>query len=622
MKRTHETICLSVAVILVVYNVANAQRQDTAFVFTGQLDAQITQASQTCEFEFTLWDEMEGGQRTGRTLAFDGWESNRPRVPIKNNQYEVMLDFGLSIEDSESLWVEARYSCGRAAPWYVLENRIAIDEEMYFALDDKIKPTRINNNRPIQNIDPIIIEEAGLGTPDGHSLDAADGDPIDVVFVDNDGNVGVGITTPTDKLHVVGNATIDGDLTINSKIQVNGDNNPLEIHVNGTRALRFEYADAFSEAPNFIAGHPENTVVPGKAGATIGGGGGTGLNKNQVSEDWGTVSGGKGNHAFGMLGTVGGGADNTATGEGSTIAGGQAGDATGIFSTISGGLSNTALGDNSAIGGGTTNSAEGLGSTIAGGDGNTTVGDYSTVPGGFNNEAVGAFSFAAGRRAKANHNGSFVWGDSTAADFASSGPNQFIIRASGGVGIGTSFPSADLHIRRPDDDTAQLYLTGINQGAGMVYVGSNTGFGGGMSYSGDDIPDIVGTGGRITHFRRDNSVDTEVFSYAWNNNNVVFRGNVTIDGDLQVTGNTTNFVHRGPWTATRDNLVGTTDVIMISSSTAFCSLSFYSVTDVDTFAEVAVCNVYISGGFWHVAAFLGTSSDADVACQARCLQWD
>lgn len=40
---------------------------------------------------------------------------------------------------------------------------------------------------------------------DGHSLDAADGSPVDVVFVNNAGNVGVGTTSPTDKLHVLGN---------------------------------------------------------------------------------------------------------------------------------------------------------------------------------------------------------------------------------------------------------------------------------------------------------------------------------------------------------------------------------------------------------------------------------
>jgi hypothetical protein len=43
---------------------------------------------------------------------------------------------------------------------------------------------------------------SGGGSGDGHSLDAADGDPTDAVYVDNSGNVGIGTTTPARKLHI------------------------------------------------------------------------------------------------------------------------------------------------------------------------------------------------------------------------------------------------------------------------------------------------------------------------------------------------------------------------------------------------------------------------------------
>ena len=52
----------------------------------------------------------------------------------------------------------------------------------------------------------------GLTIPDGHSLDAADGTPTDVVFVDNNGNVGIGTLTPTEKLWVEGNMGVNGEL--------------------------------------------------------------------------------------------------------------------------------------------------------------------------------------------------------------------------------------------------------------------------------------------------------------------------------------------------------------------------------------------------------------------------
>ena len=83
-------------------------------------------------------------------------------------------------------------------------------------------------------------------------------------------------------------------------------------------------------------------------------------------------------------------------------------------------------------------------------------GNSATVPGGSTNQAQGNYSFAAGRRAKANHNGSFVWGDATDANFASTGENQFLIRASGNVGIGTSAPSHQLTVQSANSQTLRL----------------------------------------------------------------------------------------------------------------------------------------------------------------------
>jgi hypothetical protein len=123
------------------------------------------------------------------------------------------------------------------------------------------------------------------------------------------------------------------------------------------------------------------------------------------------------------------------------------------YATIAGGAGNfiEAAADYSTIGGGRINSVgEGAG--------------YATVPGGFLNEANGDYSFAAGRQAKAEHTGSFVWADSTAADWASTGANQFLIRAAGGVGIGLNAPDAPLHVVGGSDVTLA--------GGGVLVLGS------------------------------------------------------------------------------------------------------------------------------------------------------
>lgn len=70
---------------------------------------------------------------------------------------------------------------------------------------------------------------------------------------------------------------------------------------------------------------------------------------------------------------------------------------------------------------------------MGGGGDNVASGNNSTVPGGESNTAAGDYSFAAGRQAKANHLGAFVWGDSTGADVTSTAVNHFVIRANGGI---------------------------------------------------------------------------------------------------------------------------------------------------------------------------------------------
>jgi hypothetical protein len=91
--------------------------------------------------------------------------------------------------------------------------------------------------------------------------------------------------------------------------------------------------------------------------------------------------------------------------------------------------------------GNVTAGADLIGTRLNVGAGHSLAGLFATIPGGRSNVAAGQYSFAAGHRARAGHDGAFVWADSTDADFGSGATNQFLIRAGGGVGINTNNPA-------------------------------------------------------------------------------------------------------------------------------------------------------------------------------------
>jgi len=182
----------------------------------------------------------------------------------------------------------------------------------------------------------------------------------------------------------------------------------------------------------FVAGEACTTASDN---ATISGG-----YRNTVAGFASTVGGGQQNRAGNFSegsATVGGGASNTASGIAATVGGGQENAAYGLRSTIAGGFQNiiAVSSENSTISGGNSNYTLGLNCTVGGGEGDSAFGTYSTVPGGRQNIATGQYSFAAGRRARAAHNGAFVWADNTDANFFSDLANQFKVRATGGMKV-------------------------------------------------------------------------------------------------------------------------------------------------------------------------------------------
>ncbi|MFC1768114.1 hypothetical protein ACFLZ2_06215, partial [Candidatus Margulisiibacteriota bacterium] len=149
------------------------------------------------------------------------------------------------------------------------------------------------------------------------------------------------------------------------------------------------------------------------------------------------------------------GSSVTASGESAVAMGG--GSLASGSASFAMGSGTQALGTQSvAMGGGTV----AIGSnSVAMGGGSTASGIYSMAMGLYCS-AEGDYSATAGRKARAGHNGTFVWADSTDEYFSSTADKQFLIRAAGGVGIGTFEPQAELHVE------GGLIATGVITGDG------------------------------------------------------------------------------------------------------------------------------------------------------------
>lgn len=232
-----------------------------------------------------------------------------------------------------------------------------------------------------------------------------------------------------------------------------GDSDP-DFLFDGPNVVSEHYATV-AGGYNNRAGDNDANPVNG-AFATVGGG-----IRNVASGSSSTVGGGQANTASGLESTVGGGALNEATGRWSAVGGGFNNRATGEHAFVGGGRGNQALAESSTISGGETNIAHGAFSTVGGGQFNVAIGAFSSVPGGWGNCAGGDRSFAGGSVAKVRFGnaagaptcpggtssgdsngdeGTFLWADAQLGDFRSTGPNQFAVRAQGGLWFGTTGP--------------------------------------------------------------------------------------------------------------------------------------------------------------------------------------
>jgi hypothetical protein len=413
--------------VLLLFGVNHAGlAQTNAFTYQGLLEAGGAPANGTFDLFFSLFNTNSGGSQVGGALT------NAATV-ISNGFFTVALNFGAGIFTGAEYWLQIGVrSSGNTGSFTML----APLQEITAA------PSAIVANAALSLIGTLPGMQL-TGTLPPSLLAGSYENAVNFTNGDNhfggDGSGLAGVNAAT-----LGGVAVAGLWNINGNSgtspQSNNflgtvDNEPLELHVNGARALRLEPA---TNSPNIIGGSSNNTVTPGVYSATIGGGISNLIGASAYES---TIGGGNGNviEINANDSTIGGGNahDIGPSADSSTIAGGvnNAIQDSAYESAISGGNGNIIETDanDGNVGGGYFNTVAGPSSVIAGGEFNTAGGYASTVAGGTGNYAGGDYSLAAGAGANATNDGAFVWADSLAYTFSSSAENEFSARATGGV---------------------------------------------------------------------------------------------------------------------------------------------------------------------------------------------
>lgn len=415
---------------IAVSNVAEGQvLMGTAFTYQGRLSEAGAPVNSDVDLEFTLWNDPVGSlpanQIAPPVAVFD--------QAVSEGLFTAVLDFGPAAFNGDGRWLEIR-----VGPAGGILTTLSPRQELTPAPYALSLPGLYTQQTPSS---PNLI---------GGRADNSVTSGVAGATIGGGGSAGVDNNRVTDDFGTIGG----------------GDRN--QAGNNSGPTTDRPYATVGGGQNNSASGN-RSTVGGGESNSASGQrtfvGGGL---SNQSTGTYASISGGRSNLASGSYTTVAGGGPsdtgnvnntrNRVTDDYGAIGGGgnnQAGDNAGTsadhaFTTVNGGEANIASGAHSAVPGGQLNTAIGDRSFAGGGANNTSKGAFSTTVGGAGNFAGGDYSFAAGRRARVrdenqfmgHDDGTFIWADSTDADFISTGLNQFLVRATGGVGIGKNNPQA------------------------------------------------------------------------------------------------------------------------------------------------------------------------------------
>ncbi|MFN8453923.1 MAG: hypothetical protein U0401_04495 [Anaerolineae bacterium] len=152
----------------------------SAFTYQGRLNSGGAPANGSFDFQFKLFDAAGGGTQIGGVAT-------KAATSVANGLFTVSLDFGWDAFNGQARYLETAVRPAGSGGYTTLSPRQTLTPQPY-----------------------------ALHSSSSLALHAPDGSPTNAVYVDNNGNVGVGTTSPSEKLEVKDGHILLGSTTIGS----------------------------------------------------------------------------------------------------------------------------------------------------------------------------------------------------------------------------------------------------------------------------------------------------------------------------------------------------------------------------------------------------------------------
>ncbi|RMD97216.1 MAG: hypothetical protein D6816_17850, partial [Bacteroidetes bacterium] len=96
----------------------------TAFTYQGQLEKSGSAVTDTCDFQFSLYDASTGGSQVGSTIT-------KSSVSVSDGLFTTELDFGSSAFDGNARYLQIAVKCSGESSYTTLNGRVALNPAPY-----------------------------------------------------------------------------------------------------------------------------------------------------------------------------------------------------------------------------------------------------------------------------------------------------------------------------------------------------------------------------------------------------------------------------------------------------------------------------------------------------------